>query len=92
MGVVGIRKYRVTQPLTVVSFAMKGNDIFAGSSYGYVYKSSNNGSNWDTTGLKRHVRLNALVVKDSNIFAGTWNNGVLVSSDTGITWTADNIG
>ena len=83
--------------LNVLSLAINGNNIFAGTRAG-VYLSSNNGGNWTAvnTGLT-DTTVNSLIIDGSNIFAGTGdgssnNGGIFLSSNNGSSWTAVNSG
>ncbi|MBM2845447.1 MAG: Regulator, partial [Bacteroidetes bacterium] len=80
---------------SALSFAVSGDsgalgmNLFAGTLTG-VFLSTNHGTNWTTTGLRRQV--NSLVISSEaggsgmNLFAGS-SNGVFLSTDTGISWT-----
>ncbi|HAW08133.1 MAG TPA: hypothetical protein DCW42_03040 [Bacteroidetes bacterium] len=77
--------------LTVTSFAIKGNNIFAGEDGYGVYLSTNNGDSWTekNNGLKTYTdwRVFSLLIIDTNIYAGTYT-GVYLSTDNGENWTA----
>ena len=75
---------------TILSFAIKGDTIFAGSQGSGVFKSSNNGNSWVAvnTGLTDTFVL-SLAINNTNIFAGT-QGGVFLSSNNGNSWV--NIG
>jgi len=77
----------------VSSFALSGNNIFAGTRgsvpngiYG-VYISANNGINWTHTNInERIISLGAI---GNNIFAGKFHNGdygIYLSTNTGMNW------
>ena len=72
---------------TVLSLAIKGDTIFAGSLDG-VYFSSDNGSSWKLLnyGFPVNTQVFALAISDSNVFAGTANNGIwkMALSNVGI--------
>lgn len=70
--------------VTVNTFAVKGDSIFAGTDDG-VYISTDNGSNWTMVGLSLN-NINALAVKGNNIYAGT-NTGVSIITNNGSNWT-----
>ncbi|MCX8106095.1 MAG: T9SS type A sorting domain-containing protein [Ignavibacterium album] len=82
--------------LNVTSFAVSGNNIFAGT-FGGVFLSTNNGTNWVAVnnGLSNPVIL-SLAISGTNIFAGA--NGILgmsglfLSTDNGSSWTVINNG
>lgn len=76
-----------------------GNDIYAGSQYGGVYLSTNNGDSWTPkiNGLPASVSVTRLMANGSSIFAGTsyWSKmglGVYRSDDNGETWLQKNNG
>jgi len=77
---VGLTNYEV------YSFAVSGNNIFAGTSNG-VYLSTDNGSNWTevNSGLTESD-VYSLKFSNSNLYAGT-PNGLFYSSDNGSNWT-----
>jgi len=68
-----------------------GGDIFAGTSGGGVFRSSNNGDSWtEVTNDLTTTDVKALAINASgDIFAGTWaaGGGVFRSSDNGDSWT-----
>src|ERR1035438_3323604 len=68
--------------------------IFAGTYYGGVFLSTNNGTSWTAVnnGLTGSgLTVNALAVSGTNIFAGT-NSGVYLSTNNGSNWTQINNG
>jgi len=75
----------------VISFAFSGSNLFAGTGVGGVFLSTNNGTSWTATGLKR-AWVCALAVSPNgaggtNLFAGT-EGGVFLSTNNGTSWTA----
>ena len=62
---------------TVLTFAMSGNTIFAGTNGNGIFFSSNNGKSWTAfnSGLPSNINVQSMTVSVDNIFAGT-NNGV----------------
>jgi len=67
-------------------------EIFAGNAQGKIFKSTNNGTDWDEI-FETGVRINNIVLnKNSNfLFAGMLSNGgVLRSTNGGDTWTPVN--
>ncbi len=73
----------------VYSLANIGNNIFAGT-FGGIWRSTNNGTNWSLIGLNtKEVR--SLAVSGTNIFASIvdLNNpvGVYISTNNGTNWT-----
>jgi len=74
------------QAETVFSFAVNGNDLFAGTNRG-VYLSTDHGANWTPANIGQDSLLVlSIFVKDSNIFAGTMGGGMYRSSDYGTNW------
>ncbi len=73
----------------VPALAVMGPYLFAGASYGGVYRSGNNGRNWQyiDTGATIPDYINCFAVYDSDLFAGT-SYGVFLSRDSGLSWTA----
>ena len=71
---------------TVLSFAVKGNDLYAGTNSG-VYRSTNLGSNWTAVnnGLTAQY-IYALSTDGTNLFAGS--DKVFISTDNGGNWSA----
>ncbi|MCX6304682.1 MAG: T9SS type A sorting domain-containing protein [Bacteroidetes bacterium] len=76
-----------------------GTEIYAGSQYGGVYRSTNNGDSWipKFNGLPGGASVTQMLVNGSSIFAGTsyWSKlgqGVFRSDDHGDTWVAKNTG
>ncbi len=79
--------------------AKVGDDLFAGSQYGGVFRSSNNGDTWMPlcNGLPAGVSVTKFMNKDTFLFAGTsyWSltgKGVFRSNDNGNTWVPKNNG
>ncbi|MBV6422139.1 MAG: hypothetical protein DAHOPDDO_03428 [Ignavibacteriaceae bacterium] len=72
----------------VLSLAVNGSNIYAGTAYG-VYSSTNNGQSWVETSMNV---VRSLAVNDSNVFAGiggfmSYPQGVYRSTDNGQNWT-----
>lgn len=68
-------------------------DIYAGSQYGGIFKSTDNGNLWNnvSNGLPGGVAVNHIIKKDNYLFAGTsyWSlqgKGVYRSDDNGASW------
>lgn len=72
-------------------FVISGNNIFAGTSTGGVFLSTNNGNSWNQTNLM-NTPITTLAVLDNNIFAGSYEDGILRSTDNGLSWTQINNG
>jgi hypothetical protein len=82
----------------VLSFAVSGNNIFAGTSGRGVFHSTNNGTSWTAAnnGLPTtSSTVNGLEVAGSNVFAGfagSGGSGVFLSTNNGTSWNAVNNG
>lgn len=76
----------------VISLAVMGTKVFAGTFYGGVFYSSNIGSSWVqvNNGIGA-AYVNTLAISGTRIFAGT-NNGVFTSNDDGANWYDRNNG
>jgi hypothetical protein len=76
----------------VLSLAVSGKNLFAGTGGSGVFLSTNNGTSWTTvsTGLTNPV-VWSLAVSGTNLFAGT-EDGVFLSTDSATSWTAVNTG
>ena len=81
----------------IISLAIKGNNIYAGTNGKGIYFSNNNGTSWnaDTTGLMGNYTINALTIKGDTIFAGNSfagksNGGVYWSTIKGTSWSSLN--
>ena len=73
----------------VISLAITGNNIFAGTSNG-MFLSINNGINWtevDNGDFANAPSVTSLAVMGTNVFAGT-PGGIYLSNDTGLNWMA----
>jgi photosystem II stability/assembly factor-like uncharacterized protein len=77
----------------ILTLAVSGTNLFAGTARGGVFLSTNSGDTWTSiyAGL-RTVWVSALAVFGTNLYAGTLGNGVLLSTDNGKSWTAVNSG
>jgi photosystem II stability/assembly factor-like uncharacterized protein len=73
--------------------AASGTNIFAATSGGGIYRSSNNGESWTqaNNGLT-NLDVNTLLVSGSTIFAATLSAGVFRSTNNGDVWTSSNTG
>jgi ligand-binding sensor domain-containing protein len=71
----------------VLSLAVNGSTIFAGTYEDSVFRSTNNGTTWTAVGLPNYL-VSSLAASDGKIFAGVLNGGVFRSTDNGTTWTA----
>ena len=68
------------------SFAVNGSNIFIGTSYTGVYRTTDLGSSWTQTSLN-DTTVFSLTANGSNVFAGTQGKGVLISTNNGGSWT-----
>lgn len=78
----------------VLSFAVSGTNIFAGTYDHGIFLSTNNGTSWIqiNSGLTLNLNIfNSLVISGTNIFAGS-SLGVYLSTNNGTNWTAVNSG
>lgn len=73
---------------SINALAISGNNIFAGTSYGGVFLSTNNGTSWTAvnSGLTGTL-VKSLAISGNNIFAGT-DRGLFLSINNGKSWTA----
>jgi photosystem II stability/assembly factor-like uncharacterized protein len=74
----------------VSSLVFSGTNLFAGTNYGGIFHSTNNGTNWIpvNTGLA-NTYVTSLAFSDTNLFAGTYG-GVFLSTNYGTSWDAVN--
>jgi hypothetical protein len=74
----------------VYSLASSGNNIYAGTSLKGVWRSTNNGLNWQQTELN-YGTVFAITTLGNNVFAGTYSYnydcGVFISTNNGINWS-----
>ncbi len=70
---------------SIISLALNGSAIYAGTYYGNVYQSVDNGTHWTTLGNVVYP-IRSLAVYDSYLLAGTTGGGVLFSSNNGAIW------
>ena len=77
----------------VLCLAISGTSIFAGTSGGGIYHSTDNGTSWTevNNGLT-YGYVRTLKFLGTSLFAGTWGGGVYISTDNGTSWTASNVG
>ncbi len=78
---------RVGSNYTVLSLAILGNNILAGTHLDGLLRSTNNGANFSSISIGSNT-INALKVAGSNIFAGVNDSGVYVSTNNGANWTS----
>jgi len=70
-----------------------GSNLFAGTRDSGVFRSADNGMNWQSvnTGLT-DLNIRALVMRGTTLFAGARDSGVFRSNDSGASWLAVNTG
>ncbi len=70
----------------ILSLAINGTNLYAGTNGGGIFCSSNNGTSWTpiNAGLSNFY-VNSLIAVNGNIFAGT-NNGIFINNGSNI-WT-----
>ena len=80
--------YSNSYAASVNCFAVSGGNLFAGTSYGGVFVSTNSGTSWTAvdSGLTDYT-VWSLAVSDTNLFAGTNSGGVYRSTNKGTSWT-----
>src|SRR5579872_2612958 len=73
----------------VMSFAAMGVNLFAGTTEGGVYLSTDNGENWSAvdSGIP-NIDVQALAVSETCLFVGTNGGGAYLSTNNGSIWTA----
>ena len=83
---------------TVLSLAVIGTNLFAGTDGQGVFLSTNSGASWTSasTGLKvpgasKYSPVQTLAVMGTNLFAGSYL-GVFLSTDSGASWTSVSTG
>ena len=83
--------YNPSEFLYGIDFRNAATGITGGAG-GYVYRTFNGGSSWDTVKLSTDSLINSLkFLSDRSIMAATDENGgaIFISHDTGRTWLAD---
>jgi photosystem II stability/assembly factor-like uncharacterized protein len=76
-------------PHPVLSLALKGDSIFAGTNDGKIYASANDGASWTdmSTGLSTSP-VSSIVLLNKVLYASTSGSGVYKSLNNGATWTS----
>ena len=69
---------------SVYALAVRGTNLFAGTYYGGVFLSTDNGTSWTSSGLSDVA---AFTVSGPNLFAGTYYGFVFLSTNDGTSWT-----
>lgn len=74
--------------MEIRSLEASGNELFAGTNRGGIFRSSNQGESWTPVNNDSLLTstIENLVVKGPHLFAGTLSHGVFRSSDNGATW------
>ena len=80
-------------PKWVTAFVVSDTNIFASSTSGGVFLSTDSGTNWNevNSGL-RDWFVTDLIINDKNLFAGTFGSGVFMSTNNGFNWLEVNNG
>jgi hypothetical protein len=73
----------------ILSLAVNGNNIFAGTQSNGVFLSTNNGVSWSQTALN-NITVNSLAVKENNLLAGAFG-GIYLSTNNGASWIFDSL-
>lgn len=84
----------IKNPSDITALAIKDSLIFAGSAYGGIYLSTDNGNTWTAknNGLTvREKQIFSILIMGSDIYIGT-RTGVAYSNDNGDNWTSKKIG
>ncbi|MGE5457908.1 MAG: WD40/YVTN/BNR-like repeat-containing protein, partial [Methanococcaceae archaeon] len=77
----------------VLSFAIRDNNIFAGT-YGGIHLSTDNGLTWNAinNGLPENTSFISMAIKDNIVWAGTYGKGIFLSTNGGLNWSSANDG
>jgi len=74
-------------PSWIYAFSTSGNNLYAVSVGNGIYRTTNNGNNWNYAGLNLTQRwINDIASNGSYLYAGTDNYGLYVSSNYGANW------
>jgi photosystem II stability/assembly factor-like uncharacterized protein len=77
---------------SILSLALNGTGIFAGTDTGGIFLSTNNGTDWSKVNNGLPISyVYTLCTSGNNIFAGT-DSGVVITTDFGANWTKVNNG
>jgi photosystem II stability/assembly factor-like uncharacterized protein len=71
----------------VTAMEIMGKDLFAGTYYGGLYLSKDDGDNWSYSGLS-YMDITCLATSDTMLYASTVPYGVYISPDSGVSWHA----
>jgi len=71
-------------------FANSGTDLYAGTYYGGIFLTTNNGQSWRpvNNGLT-NTNISSIAILGTKIFAGTSGDGLFVSTNKGDSWEKD---
>ena len=77
----------------IKSLCVSGNNLYAGTQGGGIFKSVNDGGLWVdvSTGIPLFANVTCFAASTGNVFAGT-DNGVFVTTNNDTTWTNINLG
>lgn len=84
-GASWIASNRGMEDVFIISMAVAGNTIYAGTFLKGVYRSTDNGESWEATTPEWSYSIEELVPVGNNIF-GLSSTNVFVSSDNGVVW------
>ncbi|MDQ1267039.1 MAG: type sorting protein [Bacteroidota bacterium] len=77
---------------TVISLAVSGSDIYAGTSKGGLFKSTDDGSSWlKVNDIPDNLYVYCISSNGANIFAGT-SGGIYRTTNNGASWDTVNTG
>ena len=75
-----------TQYVSILSLAVSGTSVFAGTELNHLYLSTNDGASWSKTPYPvDDVPL--LAVSGADLYAGSWGNGIFEITNSGTSWT-----
>ena len=75
----------------IMALTTLGNDLFTSQYDGGIYKSTNDGANWNITALTVEY-IYGFASIGTNLFAASTVNGVYLSTDNGLSWNLVNSG
>ena len=77
----------------VLTLAVSGSNLFAGTNGSGVFLSTDNGTSWAAvnTGLA-NLNVTSLAFSGENLVAGTNGGGIFISANSGTLWTTGNPG
>jgi photosystem II stability/assembly factor-like uncharacterized protein len=78
------------ESVSPVSLVFMNSNLYAGSFYGGVYRSTNLGASWDTVAnnLPTGINITSFAVSGSNLLVSSFNHGIFISSNGGINWVS----